>query len=193
MSRTASVTRTTRETDITIRLDLDGTGRADVETGVPFFDHVLTAFARHGAFDLTVRATGDLAVDAHHTVEDVGIVLGQACREAVGVGEGIARFASVHLPMDDALVLVALDVSGRAFLHFDVRFPVDRIGTFAVDLVEEHLRAFVTHAGVTLHVVGVHGHNSHHLAEAVFKGLGVAMGRAVAVVGRGVPSTKGVL
>jgi imidazoleglycerol-phosphate dehydratase len=193
MSRTAHTTRATRETDVAITLNLDGTGRADIETGVPFFDHVLTAFARHAAVDLTVRATGDLAVDAHHTVEDVGIVLGQACREAVGAGEGIARFASVHLPMDDALVLVALDVSGRAFLHFDVAFPSDRIGAFPVDLVEEFLRAFATHAAVTIHVMGLHGRNSHHLAEAVFKGLGVAVGRAAAVTGGGVPSTKGVL
>jgi imidazoleglycerol-phosphate dehydratase len=193
MSRTASVTRATRETDITVSLALDGTDTTVIETGVPFFNHMLAALARHGGLDLTVRAAGDLAVDAHHTVEDVGIVLGQACRQAIGGGEGIARFASVHLPMDDALVLVAVDVSGRPFLHFDVSFPGDRIGAFSLDLVEEFLRAFVTHAGLTLHVVGLHGRNSHHLAEAVFKGVGVALSRAVAVTGQGVPSTKGVL
>jgi imidazoleglycerol-phosphate dehydratase len=176
-----------------VELVLDGRGRAEIVTGVPFFDHLLAALARHGRFDLTVRATGDLAVDAHHTVEDAGIVLGQALRGAVGAGEGIARFASVHLPMDDALVLVALDVSGRPFLHFDVMFPADRVGAFPVDLVEEFLRAFVTHAAVTLHVVGQHGRSSHHLAEAIFKGLGVTLREALTVAGGGVPSTKGVL
>jgi imidazoleglycerol-phosphate dehydratase len=187
------VTRATRETDVAVTLSLDGVGRIQVETGVPFFDHLLDALARHGGLDLVVRAAGDLAVDAHHTVEDVGIVLGQACRQAVGTGEGIARFASLHLPMDDALVLIALDVSGRPFLHFDVTFPTDRIGAFPLDLVEEFLRAFVTHAGITLHVVGLHGRNGHHIAEAVFKGLGVAIARATAVTGQGIPSTKGVL
>ncbi|MDR7543172.1 MAG: imidazoleglycerol-phosphate dehydratase HisB [Armatimonadota bacterium] len=193
MSRGASVRRTTSETDVSVELLLDGAGRAEVATGVAFFDHLLSALARHGRLDLSVRATGDLAVDAHHTVEDAGIVLGQALRQAVGPGEGIARFASVHLPMDDALVLVALDVSGRPFLHFDVTFPADRVGAFPVDLVEEFLRAFVTHAAVTLHVVGQYGRNSHHLAEAIFKGLGVTLQRALAVAGGDVPSTKGVL
>jgi imidazoleglycerol-phosphate dehydratase len=172
---------------------LDGTGEADVSTGVPFLDHLLSAFARHGRLDLRVRATGDLAVDAHHTVEDVGIVLGQAFREALGTGAGISRFASLHLPMDDALVLVALDISGRPFLHFDVVFPTDHAGTFAVELVEEFVRAFAMHAAVTLHVALTHGRSSHHIAEAVFKGLGMALGRAAAVTARGVPSTKGVL
>lgn len=193
MSRTASAQRTTSETEVHVSLALDGAGTAEVATGVPFFDHLLAALARHGGFDLVVRATGDLAVDAHHTVEDVGIVLGQAFRRALGPGEGIARFGSVHLPMDEALVLVALDVSGRAFLHYEVGYPTDRVGTFPVDLVEEFLRAFVSHAGVTLHVARLHGRNSHHLAEAVFKGTGVALGRAVAITGRGIPSTKGVL
>jgi imidazoleglycerol-phosphate dehydratase len=178
---------------VEVGLVLDGTGRADVATGVPFFDHLLTAFARHGRVDLTVRASGDLDVDAHHTVEDVGIALGQAVRQAAGTGEGIARFASVHLPMDEALVLVALDISGRAFIHVDVAFPTDRVGAFPVDLIEEFLRAFALNASLTLHVVLAHGRNSHHIAEAVFKGLGVALGRAAAVVGHGIPSTKGVL
>jgi imidazoleglycerol-phosphate dehydratase len=193
MSRRASARRTTGETDVAVELVVDGGGRAEIATGVAFFDHLLSALARHGGFDLAVRAAGDLAVDAHHTVEDAGIVLGQALRQAVGAGEGIARFASIHLPMDDALVLVALDVSGRPFLHFDVTFPTDRVGAFPVDLVEEFLRAFATHAAVTLHVVGLHGRNSHHLAEAIFKGLGVTLRRALATVGQGVPSTKGVL
>jgi imidazoleglycerol-phosphate dehydratase len=193
VSRAASVARSTTETTVEVGLVLDGTGRADVATGVPFFDHLLTAFARHGRVDLTVRASGDLDVDAHHTVEDVGIALGQAVRQAAGTGEGIARFASVHLPMDEALVLVALDISGRAFIHVDVAFPTDRVGAFPVDLIEEFLRAFALNASLTLHVVLAHGRNSHHIAEAVFKGLGVALGRAAAVVGHGIPSTKGVL
>ncbi len=193
MRRSAEVTRKTAETQIVATVVLDGVGRALTATGVPFFDHLLQAFARHSGFDLTLRADGDLAVDAHHTVEDAGIVLGQAFRQAVGSGAGIARFASLHLPMDEALVRVALDISGRSYLHCDLTFPTDRVGTFPVDLVEEALRAFVTHAGVTLHVDLVRGRNSHHIAEAVFKGLGAALGRAVAVVGDGVPSTKGVL
>lgn len=193
MSRTGAATRRTAETDVAVQVGLDGEGRVEAATGVAFFDHLLAAFGRHGGFDLTVRAAGDLAVDAHHTVEDVGIVLGQALRRAVGDGEGIARFASIHLPMDDALVLVAADVCGRPYLHFDVAFPADRVGAFPVDLVEEFLRAFTAHAGVTLHVVLRHGRNTHHIAEAVFKGVGVAMGRALAATGRGVPSTKGVL
>ncbi|MDR7485618.1 MAG: imidazoleglycerol-phosphate dehydratase HisB [Armatimonadota bacterium] len=193
MSRSASVERTTSETQLSVTLVLDGEGRVESDTGVPFFDHLLAAFGRHGRLDLTVRAIGDLAVDAHHTVEDTGIVLGQAFRQALGGGEGIARYASIHLPMDEALVLVALDICGRPFLHYDVAFPADRIGAFPVDLVEEFLRAFCAHAGVTLHVALAWGRNSHHIAEAVFKGLGVVVGRAAATAGRGVPSTKGVL
>jgi imidazoleglycerol-phosphate dehydratase len=193
VSRTAEVTRRTAETQIAATVTLDGTGRALTATGVPFFDHLLQALARHSGFDVTLRADGDLAVDAHHTVEDACIVVGQAFRQALGSGEGIARFASVDLPMDEALVRVALDVSGRPYLHCDLPFPTDRVGTFPVELVEEALRAFATHAGVTLHVDLVRGRNSHHVAEAVFKGLGVALGRAVAVVAQGVPSTKGVL
>ncbi len=193
MTRSAGVERSTAETRVSVELVLDGSGKAAIDTGVPFFDHLLDAMTRHSAFDLTIRAAGDLAVDAHHTAEDTGIVLGQALRRAMGTGEGIARYASIHLPMDDALVLVALDVSGRPFLHFDVAFPTDRVGTFPVDLVEEVLRAFAMHAAVTLHVRLAHGRNSHHIAEAIFKGLGVALGRALTVTGRGVPSTKGVL
>lgn len=193
MKRTAAVERVTAETRVTVELTLDGIGRAAVETGVPFFDHLLTALVRHAGFDLVLRAAGDLKVDPHHTVEDAGIVLGQAFRQALGSGEGIARYASIHLPMDEALVLVALDVSGRPFLQFGVAFPTDRVGSFPVDLVEEALRAFATHAAVTLHVDLVRGRNAHHITEAVFKGLGVVLGRAAAVVGRDVPSTKGVL
>lgn len=191
--RSASVERATAETRVRVALALDGSGQALIDTGVPFLDHLLGALARHGSIDLTVQASGDVAVDAHHTVEDTGIVLGQAFHQALGSGEGIARFASLHLPMDEALVLVALDISGRPYLRFDVAFPRDVIGTFPTDLVEEFLRAFAAHAAVTLHVSLMWGSNSHHIAEAVFKGLGVALGRAAAVVGSGVPSTKGVL
>ncbi|MCL6552108.1 MAG: imidazoleglycerol-phosphate dehydratase HisB [Firmicutes bacterium] len=193
MNRRAEIERATTETRVRVSLDLDGDGQADVRTGVAFYDHLLAALARFAGFTLAVQAEGDLAVDAHHTVEDVAIVLGQAFREALGDGAGIARFASLHLPMDDALVRVALDISGRPYLHAELAFPQDRVGDFPVALVEEALRAFATHAAVTLHVDQVRGRNSHHIAEAVFKGLGVALGRAVAVVGRGVPSTKGVL
>jgi imidazoleglycerol-phosphate dehydratase len=193
MSRAAAVTRRTAETDVAVEVNLDGEGRVEAATGVPFFDHLLAALGRHGGLDLTIRAAGDLDTGAHHTVEDVGIVLGQAIRRALGPGEGITRFASAHLPMDDALVLVALDVSGRPYLHFDVTFPTDRVGAFPVDLVEEFLRALAVHAAVTLHVGLRHGRSSHHIAEAVFKGLGVTLGRALARAGRGVPSTKGVL
>jgi imidazoleglycerol-phosphate dehydratase len=191
--RSASVERVTAETRVRVALALDGSGQASIQTGVPFLDHLLGALARHGGIDLSVQADGDVAVDAHHTVEDTGIVLGQAFRQALGTGEGIARFASVHLPMDDALVLVALDISGRPYLRFDVAFSTDMIGTFSTDLVEEFLRAFAAHAAVTLHVGLLWGRNSHHIAEAVFKGLGVALGRAAAVAGSGVPSTKGML
>ena len=191
--RRAEVRRATSESRITADLVLDGSGQTSVQTGVAFFDHLLGALARHGGFDLSLRADGDLEVDAHHTVEDACIVLGQAFRQALGTGEGIARFASIYLPMDETLVLAALDVSGRPYLHLDLPFPTDRIGTFPTELVEEALRAFVTHAAVTLHISLVRGRNSHHIAEAAFKGLGVVLGRAVAVVGRGVPSTKGVL
>jgi imidazoleglycerol-phosphate dehydratase len=193
VSRTGAVTRRTAETDVAVEIALDGEGRVTAATGLAFFDHLLAALGRHGGFDLAIRATGDLDIDAHHTVEDVGIVLGQAVRRAVDDGAGTARFASAHLPMDDALVLVALDVCGRPYLHFDVTFPTDRVGAFPVDLVEEFARAFAVHAAVTLHVVLVHGRSSHHIAEAIFKGLGVTLGRALGRTGRGVPSTKGVL
>jgi imidazoleglycerol-phosphate dehydratase len=193
MRRSATVERTTAETAVAAELDLDGTGRVTAATGVPFLDHLLSTFGRHGRFDLRIRATGDLEVDPHHTVEDSGIVLGQALRRAVGAGEGIARFASMHVPMDDALVLVALDLSGRPYLRFDVAFRTDRIGTFPLDLIEEFLRALVNHAAFTLHIRLEDGRNSHHIAEAAFKGLGMVLRRAVAVTGSGVPSTKGVL
>jgi imidazoleglycerol-phosphate dehydratase len=192
-SRTAAVERATSETRVRVDLGLDGGATVEADTGVPFFDHLLGAFGRHGRFDLRVHARGDVDVDAHHTVEDAGIVLGQAFRGALGDGDGITRFASLHAAMDDALALIAVDVSGRAYLHYAVSYPTDRVGTFPVDLVEEFLRAFTTHAGVTLHVRLEHGRNSHHIAEVIFKGTGIVLGRAVAVTTTGIPSTKGVL
>jgi imidazoleglycerol-phosphate dehydratase len=191
--RTAEVERTTAETRVRVRLALDGSGEHRVATGIGFFDHMLAQWAHHGRFDLDVEAAGDLEVDGHHTVEDVGIVLGQAFRQALGEGVGIARFSSLHAAMDEALVLCAVDLGGRPYLHFDVTFPTPLIGNFPTELVEEFWRAFVREARATLHVVLVHGRNGHHIAEAVFKGCGVVLGRAARVEGSRVPSTKGVL
>ncbi|MDR5708596.1 MAG: imidazoleglycerol-phosphate dehydratase HisB [Armatimonadota bacterium] len=191
--REAEAARTTAETRVRVHLRLDGIGEHRICTNVPFLDHLLAQWARHGRFDLTVEATGDLEVDAHHTVEDVGIVLGAAFRQALGDGAGIARFSSLHAAMDEALVLCAVDISGRSYLHYDVRFPAPYLGSFSTELVEEFWRAFVSHARITLHLVLLHGRNTHHIAEALFKGCGVVLGQAVRVVGGGVPSTKGVL
>lgn len=191
--RTAEVTRKTTETAIQIRLGLDGSGETAARTGVPFFDHMLEQVGKHGRFDLQVEAEGDLAVDAHHTVEDTGIVFGQAFRQALGPGRGIARFASLHAPMDDALVLAALDVSGRPYLHCTLDVGPVMLGTFPADLAEEFFRAFVAHAGVTLHLVQLHGKNAHHIIEAAFKGFGVVLHQATRVAGDVVPSTKGML
>ncbi|MFN3285520.1 MAG: imidazoleglycerol-phosphate dehydratase HisB [bacterium] len=191
--RQAQVERATAETRVRVLLRLDGEGRHHVRTQVPFLDHMLAQWAYHGGFDLEADASGDVAVDPHHTVEDVGMVLGDAFSQALGDGQGIARFSSLHAVMDDALVLCAVDVSGRPYLHWDVRWPVPVIGSFATELVEEFFRAFVVRARVSVHVVAVHGRNSHHLAEAAFKGFGVVLGRAVRVERAGHPSTKGVL
>lgn len=196
MERAATITRTTKETDIEVSLFLDGTGVTDIATGVPFFDHMLDAFGRHGLFDLTVRAQGDVDVDAHHTVEDVGIVLGQALAQALGDKRGITRFGSQFVAMDEALVLAACDISGRGQLHYDVSLPIEIIGTFDTTLAKEFLIALASNAGITLHVVGFKGENSHHIVEAVFKAVGRVLCEAVAVNARieGVlPSTKGAL
>jgi imidazoleglycerol-phosphate dehydratase len=195
MSRTAEITRTTGETSITVVLDLDGSGSTQVSTGVPFFDHMIDAFGRHATFDLTVSATGDLAVDAHHTVEDVGIVLGQAIAQALGDKSGITRFGSSVLPMDEALVLAAIDVSGRGQLHYAVDLPIEIIGTFDTTLAKEFFIALATNAGLTLHVRSLTGENSHHIIEAAFKAVARALREAVALDERvgGVPSTKGSL
>ena len=195
MGRAATVTRVTRETDIAVTIDLDGKGAASVETGVPFFDHMLDAFGRHGLFTLTVTAKGDLEIDAHHTVEDVGIVIGQALVEALGDKRGITRFGSCTMPMDEALVLAAVDISGRGALYYDVELPIEIIGTFDTTLAKEFLIALATNAGITLHVRSLAGDNAHHIIEAAFKAVARALKDAVAIDARvsGVPSTKGSL
>lgn len=195
MGRTATVARATRETDIGVTIDLDGAGAVKVETGVPFFDHMLDAFGRHGLFDLDVVASGDLAVDAHHTVEDVGICAGEAIAQALGDRAGITRFGSAIVPMDEALVLAAVDISGRGQLHYAVELPIELIGTFDTTLAKEFLVALATNAGITLHVRSLAGENAHHIIEAAFKAVARALATAVALDPRvsGVPSTKGML
>ncbi len=195
MKRNAKITRKTRETDISIVLDLDGTGEVSVETGVPFFDHMLDAFGRHALLDLTISASGDLDVDAHHTVEDVGIVLGQALEEALGDKKGVRRFGSAAIPMDEACVLAAIDLSGRGGLVYQIDLPIEFIGSFDTTLAKEFLTALVMNAGITLHVHMLSGENSHHIVEAVFKALARALYEAVSPDPRvsGVPSTKGSL
>jgi len=196
-SRTAEVHRATKETAIDVVLDIDGGGTTDVSTGLPFFDHMINQLGRHGGFDLTVSARGDLDVDAHHTVEDVGISVGEAVAVALGEKAGIRRFGSVSLPLDEALVEVALDLSGRPFLVYDIQFPPDTIalGTppFDPQLAEEFWRAFATSAGLTLHIRLRSGKNTHHIVEASFKGVARALRDAVSRQGGGIPSTKGSL
>jgi imidazoleglycerol-phosphate dehydratase len=194
--RKASVRRTTKETDVNVDVNLDGTGVASVATGIGFFDHMLDLLARHSRIDITVAAKGDLHIDHHHTTEDVGIALGQAIRQALGGMKGINRYADVHVPMDEALTRVAIDISGRPFLVFDAKFGRDKVGTFDTELVQEWFQAFAMNAGVTLHVQALYGSNDHHIAESCFKGLARALRRAVAIDARAadqVPSTKGVL
>ncbi|MBC8208322.1 MAG: imidazoleglycerol-phosphate dehydratase HisB [Desulfobulbaceae bacterium] len=176
--RQGLVERVTRETDIRLELALDGNGQTSVDTGVPFLDHMLTLFAVHGFFDLTIKAVGDVEVDDHHTVEDVGICLGQAFSQALGDKGGICRYGLCYLPMDEALARVVVDVSNRPFLHYEVRVPDQKVGRFDSALAQEFLRAFALQAGVTLHVDLLHGENTHHIIEAVFKGLGRAMNEA---------------
>lgn len=195
MSRTAEVARKTGETDIQIKLDLDGSGVCDIDTGVPFFDHMLNAFGRHGQFDLTVHAVGDVEVDAHHTVEDTGIVLGEAFCQALGDKAGIARFASSTIPMDETLVMAAVDISGRGQAYCDLPLPTERVGSFDTELAVEFFYAFARDARLTLHVRELAGENSHHIIEAAFKATGRAMRFACEMDPRvkGVPSTKGTL
>jgi imidazoleglycerol-phosphate dehydratase len=191
--RRAHVDRKTGETQVVVDLTLDGTGSTTASTGVPFFDHMLDQLGRHGGFDLRLSATGDLEVDAHHTVEDTGIVLGAALAEALGDKAGVRRFASGLYPLDEALVQVALDLSGRPFLVYGVETSPERIGTFDPQLAEEFWRAFVTSAGITLHLKTLSGRNGHHVLEACFKGVARSLRDAVRVDGAGVPSTKGTL
>jgi imidazoleglycerol-phosphate dehydratase len=195
MPRTASIDRKTGETDIQLSLDLDGTGTADVATGVGFLDHMLTLFAKHGVVDLKVRAAGDLHVDQHHTVEDVGICLGQAIREAVGDKRGVHRYGHFTLPMDEALATVAIDLSGRHYMVYNAPTPSPKIGEFDTELLEEFWQAVSANALCNLHVQLHYGHNSHHIAEAVFKAAARALRMAVEMDPRcpGVPSTKGTL
>jgi len=195
MTRLATRSRITKETSIEIRLDLDGTGQTKVTTGLPFFDHMVDQLGRHGGFDLELTATGDLQVDAHHTVEDVGIALGECLREALGDKAGVRRFASMSLPLDEALVEVALDLSGRPYLHYEVESGSEPLGTppFDPQLAEEFWRAFATSALMTLHLDLKRGKNSHHILEASFKAVARALRDAVRVEGTAVPSTKGTL
>jgi imidazoleglycerol-phosphate dehydratase len=195
VSRVATKSRITKETSIEIRLDLDGTGQTKVSTGLPFFDHMVDQLGRHGGFDLELTAAGDLQVDAHHTVEDVGIALGECLREALGDKAGVRRFASMSLPLDEALVEVALDLSGRPYLHYEVEPGTEPLGSppFDPQLAEEFWRAFATSALITLHLDLKRGKNSHHILEASFKGVARALRDAVRIEGTGVPSTKGTL
>ncbi len=194
-SRVATRSRVTKETSIEIRLDLDGTGETAVATGVPFFDHMVSQLGRHAGFDLDLKASGDLDVDTHHTVEDVGIALGECLREALGDKAGVRRFASISVPLDEALIEVALDLSGRPFLVYEVEPGGDALGTppFDPQLAEEFWRAFVTSAAITLHLRMRSGKNNHHILEASFKGVARALRDAVRIEGGGVPSTKGSL
>ena len=194
--RQAKITRATAETDISVEINLDGTGSYDNQTGVGFFDHMLDQLARHSLIDMVIRAKGDLHIDDHHTVEDTGIALGQALTQALGDKKGIRRYGSCLLPMDDALVRAALDLSARPFLIWNVELPTNKIGTFDTELVREFFTALATHGGITLHVDALHGINSHHIAEAAFKAVARALREAVETDPRkadAIPSTKGTL
>ena len=194
--RTGAVKRKTKETDIEVAVDLDGTGVSAVATGIGFLDHMLDLLARHSRIDIRVKAAGDLHIDQHHTTEDTGIALGQAVRQALGDMKGITRFGDVHVPMDESLTRVAVDISGRPFMVFRVAFGRDKVGAFDTELVREWFQAFAMNAGITLHVETLYGANDHHIAESCFKGLARALRAAVAIDVRAageVPSTKGVL
>ena len=194
--RRATISRKTSETSVDVTVDLDGTGIYSISTGIGFFDHMLQQLSRHSLIDLDVKTVGDLHIDTHHTVEDVAIALGEAFREALGDKRGIRRFASGRYPLDEALVDVALDLSGRPYLHYEIDFPGEKIlgdPPFDPQLVEEFFRAFITAAGITLHIALVRGKNTHHIIEATFKGVARSLRDAVKVEGHGVPSTKGTL
>ena len=194
--RKATIKRTTKETDVEVAVDLDGTGASAVATGIGFLDHMLDLLSRHSRIDIRVKALGDLHIDQHHTTEDTGIALGQAVRQALGDMKGITRYSDVHVPMDEALTRVAIDISGRPFLVFRVAFGRDKVGAFDTELVREWFQAFAMNAGITLHVETLYGANDHHIAESCFKALARALRGAVAIDARAageVPSTKGVL
>lgn len=193
--RNVEVSRDTAETKIKLELDVDGRGASEVDTGIGFFDHMLTLMTKHGLFDLKVTCDGDLDVDQHHSVEDIGIALGQAFREALGTKEGITRYATVTTPMDEALATVSIDISGRSYLVYHVEGLKDKVGNFDTELVEEFFQAFASNAKVNLHINLAYGRNSHHIIEAIFKGFGRALDQATLKNSRveGIPSTKGVL
>ncbi|SMC54352.1 imidazoleglycerol-phosphate dehydratase [Fulvimarina manganoxydans] len=194
--RDATIERTTKETAIRTRVDLDGSGRSTIETGIGFFDHMLDQLSRHSLIDMEIEAKGDLHIDDHHTVEDTGIVIGQAIRQALGDRRGIRRYASLDLAMDECLTRAAIDVSGRPFLVFSAEFPREKIGTFDTELVREFFQAFAQNAGVTLHITNLYGANAHHIAETCFKAVARVLGDAIAIDPRQadlVPSTKGML
>ncbi len=194
--RTSEIKRTTKETDISLFLNIDGNGKCDIDTGVGFFDHMLTLFASHGMFDLTVKCKGDTYVDAHHSVEDIGICLGKAFSEALGDMKGIKRYSDKIIPMDESLILAAIDISGRPHLEFDLEVPAAKVGDFDTELVEEFMISFVRNARLTLHLKKLAGKNTHHIIEGAFKALGRAMDEATSIDPRRadvLPSTKGVL
>ncbi|MDD3839333.1 MAG: imidazoleglycerol-phosphate dehydratase HisB [Clostridia bacterium] len=193
--RCASISRKTNETDINLELNIDGTGKRDINTGIGFFDHMLDLLAAHALFDLKVTCAGDVFVDAHHSVEDVGIALGQAINKALGDRRAISRYATFFLPMDESLANISIDISGRPYLKYDVSFKSDRLGEMDTQLVEEFFRALVMNAQITLHIRLIYGSNDHHKAEAIFKGFGRAIRQAAKTDGRiiGIPSTKGIL
>lgn len=193
--RVGEIKRKTKETDITLSLNLDGSGKAKIDTGIGFFDHMIDLMCRHGFLDMALNCVGDLHVDNHHTVEDIGIVLGETFKNALGDKKGITRYATIFTPMDEAMSMISIDISGRAYLHFDVNFEREYVGQFETELVEEFFRAFVNHAAITLHISLKYGKNTHHIIESIFKGLGRALDEATRVQDRieGVLSTKGLL
>jgi len=192
-NRTAKISRKTNETDITLDINLDGTGSYDISTGVGFFDHMLTHLSKHSKIDLNVKAKGDLEVDAHHSVEDIAICLGQCLNEALGDKKGIARYGSSSVPMEDALANVAIDLSGRASFVYNVKYNTEKIGDFDVECIDEMLRSFANFGKFNLHINVPYGINSHHIAEAIFKAVGQALAKAVKITGTDIPSTKGTL
>ena len=191
--RTSTIARNTAETDIRLTLSVDGTGSADIQSGVGFLDHMLTLFAAHSGFDLSLVCQGDTQVDDHHSVEDIGICLGKAFAKCLGDKRGVARYGDIVLPMDEALIQCAVDLSGRSVLCLDLDLPAQKVGTFDTELVEEFLLAFVRESGVTLHIQKLSGRNTHHIIEGTFKALARALAKAAVIVGDRIPSTKGVL